>query len=128
MKFGFNITRIETDDWTTPNDLFGNLTFSNRYTGFPYADFLLGIPTTAQRAFPNVRLDALRKQYDFFFTDDFKVTPRLTLNYGIRYEYHPLWTEEHGLRPGGGRLRRCQDVSHGTPHGVVGCQFTAVTS
>ena len=97
MRFGFNITRIETDDWTTPNDLFGNLTFSNRYTGFPYADFLLGIPTTAQRAFPNVRLDALRKQYDFFFTDDFKVTPRLTLNYGIRYEYHPLWTEEHGL-------------------------------
>jgi hypothetical protein len=97
IKFGFNMTRIETDDWTTPNDLFGNLTFSNRYTGFPYADFLLGIPTTAQRAFPNVRLDALRKQYDFFFTDDFKVTPKLTMNYGIRYEYHPLWTEEHGL-------------------------------
>jgi hypothetical protein len=96
MKFGFNITRIETDDWTTPNDLFGNLTFSNRYTGFPYADFLLGLPTTAQRAFPNVRLDALRYQYDFFFTDDYKITPRLTMNYGIRYEYHPGWTEEHG--------------------------------
>jgi hypothetical protein len=96
IKFGFNITRIELDDYTAPNDLFGNLTFSNRYTGFAYADFLMGTPTTALRAFPPVRIDALRKQYDFFFTDDYKITPRLTMNYGLRYEYHPGWTEEAG--------------------------------
>ena len=50
MKSGFNMTRIETDDYgADAQDLFGNLAFSNRYTGFPYADFLLGMPTTAQR-------------------------------------------------------------------------------
>lgn len=96
LKFGFNITRIELNDFTTPNDLFGNLTFSDRYTGFAYADFLMGTPTTALRAFPPVRLDARRLQYDFFFTDDYKITPRLTMNLGLRYEYHPGWTEANG--------------------------------
>ncbi len=96
MKFGANVTRIELDHYAADNALFGNLTFSNRFTGFPYADFLLGIPTTARRSFPPLRQDRLRYQYDFFFTDLFKLTPRLTLNYGLRYEYHPGWTEEHG--------------------------------
>lgn len=96
LKFGANLTRIEWDNYGTDANLFGNLTFSNRYTGFPYADFLLGIPSTSRRSFPPLRLDRLRYQYDFFFTDDFKVSPRLTLNYGIRYEYHPGWTEENG--------------------------------
>lgn len=96
LKFGANMERIEWDNYGTDANLFGNLTFSNRYTGFPYADFLLGIPSTARRSFPPLRLDRLRYQYDFFFADDFKVSPRLTLNYGLRYELHPGWTEENG--------------------------------
>ena len=32
----------------------GSLTFSNRFTNHPYADFLLGIPTTAARSFPAI--------------------------------------------------------------------------
>jgi hypothetical protein len=96
MKFGANLTRVEFDHFGADNALFGNLTFSTRYTGFPYADFLLGIPSTARRSFPPLRQDRLRYQYDFFFTDLFKLTPRLTLNYGLRYEYHPGWTEENG--------------------------------
>lgn len=109
FKFGANLTRVEFDDMQANANLFGSVTFSNRFTstgcrvggevrtcGNPYADFLLGIPTTAARAFPPVRVDALRWQYDFFVTDDFKVTPKLTLNLGLRYEYHPAWTEEHG--------------------------------
>jgi len=96
MKFGANIARIEGDNLGADANLFGNLQFSNRYTGQPYADFLLGIPSTAQRSFPPLRLDRRRWQYDFFFTDDFKVTSRLTANYGIRYELHPGWQEDNG--------------------------------
>jgi hypothetical protein len=96
LKFGMNYTRIGFESYVADTELFGNLTFSNRYTTFPYADFLLGIPSTARRSFPPLRQDRLRHQYDFFLTDDFKVNRTLTLNYGLRYEYHPGWTEENG--------------------------------
>jgi hypothetical protein len=42
-------------------------------------------------------IDRLRWGYDFFVTDDFKVSQRLTLNLGLRYELHPNWTEANGL-------------------------------
>jgi hypothetical protein len=97
LKFGGMVTKVEWDDRQANASLFGNVQFSNRFSGFPYTDFLLGIPTTASRAFAPVRVDRLRYQYDFFVADDFKVNQRLTLNIGLRYEYHPVWTEEHGL-------------------------------
>jgi hypothetical protein len=96
VKSGFILSRVRFSDSQAPTALFGNVSFSNRFTGHPYADFLLGIPTTASRAFPQVRIDRLRWAYDFFVTDDYKLTPRLTLNLGLRYEIHPSWSEDAG--------------------------------
>lgn len=97
IKMGANVGRVEWDDGAANANLFGSLNFSNRFTGHPYADFLLGVPTTAARAFAPVRVDRKRYQYDFFFADDIKVNQKLTVNVGLRYEYHPVWTEEAGL-------------------------------
>ncbi len=96
VKLGALLSRTKFSDHQASNNLFGNVTFSNRFTGHPYADFLLGIPTTAARAFPPVRIDRTRWSYDFFVTDDFKLRPNLTLNVGVRYELHPAWAEETG--------------------------------
>ena len=96
MKFGFNLTHIKAENYGTDVNLYGNLNFSNRFTGHPYADFLLGLPTTATRSFPPVLVARTRLQYDFFFTDDFKVNSKLTVNYGVRYELHPGWREQSG--------------------------------
>ena len=97
LKFGGKLLRSEYDDFNASRSLFGNVSFSNKFTGNPYADFLLGIPTTAARAFPPVELDRNRWAYDFFALDDFKISPRLTLNLGARYELHLNWRENHDL-------------------------------
>jgi hypothetical protein len=71
--------------------------FTNRFTGQPYADFLLGLPTTAARAFPPIEVARNRWSYDFFAADDWKLTPKLTVNLGVRYELHFGWRENSGL-------------------------------
>jgi hypothetical protein len=96
LKGGAIFTRVLFEDHQAPAALFGSATFSNRFTGHPYGDFLLGIPTTAQRAFPSILISRTRWASDWFITDDFKVLPSLTLNIGLRYEYHPGYTEAQG--------------------------------
>ncbi len=96
VKVGGQLTRGNTQICKQSADLFGNVTFSNRFAGHPYADFLFGIPTTARRGFPAMIDNTLRWSYGVFVTDEFKVTPKLTLNLGLRYELHAPWTEANG--------------------------------
>ncbi|HXB73473.1 MAG TPA: TonB-dependent receptor [Candidatus Acidoferrales bacterium] len=96
VKAGFVVARTLYADGTAPTNLFGAVTFSNRFTGYPYADFLLGIPTTSARSFPNFVDRELRWSYDFFVTEEFKVSPSLTLDLGLRYELHPSATNTDG--------------------------------
>ena len=98
FKAGVLPARTQFQDWQMPTNLFGNLSFSNRFTGHPYADFLLGIPTSSSRAAPSLSLDRTRWNWDFFVTDEWKALPNLTLNLGLRYELHPGWTEASGLQ------------------------------
>ncbi|MBI2684849.1 MAG: carboxypeptidase regulatory-like domain-containing protein [Acidobacteria bacterium] len=98
IKAGGQFSFVRFEDNQAPANLFGSVNFSNRFTNHPYADFLLGIPTTAARAFPQAYINRTRPSYDFFLTDDFKVSQKLTINAGIRYELHPAWTETNGLQ------------------------------
>ncbi len=57
----------------------------------PYEAFLLGIPDSTSIATviqPNT--EAYSPHYAGFAQDDWKISSRLTLNFGLRYEYHPM--------------------------------------
>jgi hypothetical protein len=55
-------------------------------TGFSYADFLLGYVQQAQLTNVYV-VDQRLHMYSFFMQDDYKITPRLTMNLGLRYDF-----------------------------------------
>jgi len=91
LKMGGQIEYVNAQNMGVNGSLYGNATFSNRFTGFPYADFLLGIPTTVSRGPAPILENRTSMYYDLFATDDIKVLPSLTVNLGVRYELHLPW-------------------------------------
>lgn len=63
----------------------GRFNFNGRHTGLPLADFLLGRTDSFEQSAPNV--DYMRKWYTaLYIADTWKVNPRWTINYGLRWE------------------------------------------
>lgn len=67
-------------------------------TGYDLADFLLGLPQTTSLQF-GVLSDYLRDRwYVGYVQDDWRIHPRFSVNYGVRYEYvTPLFEENNHL-------------------------------
>jgi len=64
--------------------------------GTPMASFLLGYPdnaTVATTVAANV--DGMAHHYATFAQDDWKVNRNLTINYGLRWEYHPMFRDRY---------------------------------
>jgi len=61
--------------------------YSGAFTNSPLGDFLLGLPTFALILKNPLNPIARNSELSPYFQDDWKVTPRLTLNLGFRYEW-----------------------------------------
>ncbi len=86
------------EDWAaTSVDFNGIYTGDTVATGDPIADVLVGVPDYAQTAFGNPTLNFRRWYMGYYAQDDWRITPTLTLNAGIRWDHHtqPTDTANH---------------------------------
>jgi hypothetical protein len=91
VKFGMEFVPFFVNRYmpnTSGIPIFGSYSFTNKFTGIPYADFLLGLPASVTRLDPFPAQYNRFRDWSGFAQDDFKVNARLTLMYGLRYEYN----------------------------------------
>jgi len=95
FKMGTDIRRYQVNDENKPTSLRGAFSFDDQLSGLAYANFLLGLPSYAERSIARPNAYLRSSQFGFYFQDDFKVSPRITFNYGLRYEYQTPWVDKY---------------------------------
>lgn len=107
LRFGFEFRRVELN---TNNGVNGRGTFvfngfstaafdaqghALAETGFDFADFLLGLPQSTSRRFGGDNIYFRSNVYAMYAQDNWRLSPRLTLNLGLRYEIYTPLTEKY---------------------------------
>lgn len=78
LKFGVNHRRNRDLSNPIPNSIYGRYDFNGTFSGFSYADFLLGIPQQTFRDTPRTPTDGTNQSWAFFIQDDLKFHRNLT--------------------------------------------------
>lgn len=65
-------------------------------TGLDFADFLLGLPQSSSVQFGGDSTYFRQNAWDLFANDDWRVNPKLTIMFGLRYEYYSPLSEKYG--------------------------------
>lgn len=98
IRAGIQISRQHYDEIT---DFSGNpgFNFDGRFTGaqgLGLGDMLLGLPISAAGALGDSSQILRTTYYGVYIQDDWRVSPNLTLNFGVRYEFSAAPAETRG--------------------------------
>jgi hypothetical protein len=109
VKSGGSIT-LRSREILNADTIVGNFSFNNNMTsncagqgpgctingatGFDVASFMLGLVNVkARNLFDATTYTETRPEYALYVQDDYRVTSRLTMNLGLRWDVYPPWIE-----------------------------------
>jgi hypothetical protein len=84
VKAGADVRQVRENMFYTGGS--GSTAFANNYTGNPIADFLLGWASQATKTARATQWNSKVSYFGGYIQDDWKLTSKLTLNIGLRYE------------------------------------------
>jgi hypothetical protein len=91
--------RFAVPEIETPSDDYGLFTFNqNAFTGSSFGDLLFGAPNTTYFAVTGPRDNAGGPQIGIYGQDQWQVSDRLTLNFGLRWELLPPFVDKNGIQ------------------------------
>ena len=101
LKFGVNYSRRHFSTNTT-NPMDGSVNFDPSLTNLPpipnsgdsFASMLLGLPSAVRRGTGNTVTEPTSTVHQYYAQDDWRVTDKLTVNLGLRYEAIPAPVED----------------------------------
>jgi len=95
-RFGFQGWRIRTTGlFNGNNGQSGSFGFTSKFSGSPETDFLLGLPTQIGVGNSGAVWEQNNSVIAGFYQDDWKLTRKMTVNLGLRYETHTPFVEAH---------------------------------
>lgn len=109
LKAGLDVRRVRYFDLESfapqfTSDDFGAFVFlpsfgagaNDHFTGNAFGDFLEGAPSTLNFAVSSPDVAGHATQYSFFAQDEYQLSSRLTLSYGLRWQILPAFQENSG--------------------------------
>ena len=98
LKTGFDIRwmRSKTTLGFNGSDNYGNANFTGTFTGNEYADYLLGLPNDTSYGDVQHDNDGFSQRYQAFAQDSWRFNQKLTLEYGVRWDYNPPFHDQFG--------------------------------
>jgi Carboxypeptidase regulatory-like domain/TonB dependent receptor len=101
FKFGGEIHRVSftgADNGNTGGTIgFGTIAPPSFSKATPLEDFLAGVPSTGQIQSGAGDRTVTFGRYALFVQDDWRITPRVIVNVGLRWEYATPYTEKNNL-------------------------------
>jgi Carboxypeptidase regulatory-like domain/TonB dependent receptor len=99
LKFGGSVAHIEADSGVFVQGR-GQFSFhgGNAFAGStPLEDYFAGAPSSGLLQTGNALIQTTWMHYAAYVQDDWRFSPKLTVNVGLRYEYHSPIKEKNGL-------------------------------